>query len=83
MITVGLCILIVGFIVVTLTSCASTLTYNSETKVVSAKDYTVQIDPKTGIIKASPNRWFNTGFLNQFFGGLFSTVHDVAPVVGK
>lgn len=65
-----------------LVGCASTLTYNPATKVLTAKDYTVKV-ATDGTITAAPNRWFTTGFLNNLFGGLFDTVGKVAPLVVK
>lgn len=63
-----------------LVGCASTLTYNPETKVLTAKDYTVKVS-EDGTITAAPNRWFTTGFLNNLFRGLFDTAGKVVPLV--
>lgn len=60
-----LCLMLVG--------CASTLTYNTRTGDITAKDYTIKISTN-GTITAAPNRWFNTSFIKSFLDNLVGMV---------
>ena len=58
--------------------CASNLAYNVETGIITATDYTIKVDPKTGIVTATPSVWFTPSYLTD----LFKAGSQIIPLVG-